>query len=259
MSSNLTTYSRKGPAFPVDKKHLEVSSKTSLPSLFSLRSALALIAFLLVTAYFLPAETLAQNQAKSPNLEQNQASKIALDEGQKSAGQARNLLEQELDSIKKDFEQQILGLSNQKQISALALKAAGQAWLESAVITDQENELFDPADSLSSFEGQWKVATNSWAAKEGKALRFYFEAFSRLTARLAVQSEDQEATENLADLLKAARSNQKRQKTLTVPAIEAETKVLWSNRLCALATILGSLSTKPERREQINDLVEDLL
>ncbi|MDR0621196.1 MAG: hypothetical protein LBJ61_04905 [Deltaproteobacteria bacterium] len=168
-------------------------------------------------------------------------------------------LERRLDGVKRDFEGQIKGVSDQKQISALALKAAGEAWLEAAALLDSPNELFDPTDSVLAFESQWDEAGSSWAAREGRALKFYFEALSRLTARLAVRAADKPAADNLADLLRAARAGQNRPKPTTVQALEAEAKVFWSNRLCALATVLGTLGAKGDQGGQVADLVTDLL
>ncbi|MDR2387866.1 MAG: hypothetical protein LBE80_09830 [Deltaproteobacteria bacterium] len=168
-------------------------------------------------------------------------------------------LESRLNQAKLNFENQVQGLSDQRQISALALRAAAEAFLEAAALADKSNELFDPVDSLAIFEAEWAEAQSSWAAREGKALRFYFEALSRLTARLAVRAASQESFERLEDLFKAARAGQKRPRPLTVPAMEAEAKVFWSNRLCALATILGSLETTSDQKAQINDLIEDLI
>jgi hypothetical protein len=168
-------------------------------------------------------------------------------------------LESRLNQAKQNFENQLQGISDQKQISALALRAAAEAFLEAAALTDKTNELFDPVDSLAVFEAEWEQAKSSWAAREGRALRFYFEALSRLTARLAVRASSKESFEKLEDLFKAARAGQKRPRPMTVPALEAEAKVFWSNRLCALASILGSLETTPDQKAQIADLVEDLI
>ncbi|MDR1110459.1 MAG: hypothetical protein LBP92_07145, partial [Deltaproteobacteria bacterium] len=173
-------------------------------------------------------------------------------------GQAR-ALELQIDAIKHEFENQIQGVADQKQIAALALRAAGQAWMAAAAAADRNSELFDPGESLESFGTGWDEAGNSWADRESRALRLYFEAASRLTARLALQAGDKKTADDLALLLSAARSGLRRPQPMTVQALEAEAKVFWSNRLTALASIMGGLGARPGQRGELDDLVEDLL
>ncbi|MDR2368965.1 MAG: hypothetical protein LBF58_12830 [Deltaproteobacteria bacterium] len=168
-------------------------------------------------------------------------------------------LERRLDSVKREFEDQLGGLADHRQISALALRAAGEAWMEAAAQADPPGELFDPVELIGDFEKGWEESERSWAEREARALRFYFVALARLAARLAVRSGDKETAANLAGLLKAARSGQKRPRPLTAQAVEAEAKVFWSNRLCALAAILGHLGDDKAQRQGVADLVEDLL
>jgi hypothetical protein len=164
-----------------------------------------------------------------------------------------------LDAIKHEFEYQIQGVADQKQIAALALRAAGNAWLAAAAVADGGKELFDPDESLERFVTDWDKAGNSWAAREGRALRLYFEATGRLAARLALRAGDKKTAEDLDQLFRAARSGPKRPQPMTVEALEAEDKVFWSNRLTALASILGGLRAKGDQRSELEDLVEDLL
>jgi hypothetical protein len=173
-------------------------------------------------------------------------------------GQAR-ALELQIDAIKHEFENQIQGVADQKQIAALALRAAGQAWMAAAAAADRNRELFDPDESLDLFGTRWDEAGNSWADRESRALRLYFEAASRLTARLALQAGDKKTADDLALLFYAARSGLRRPQPMTVQAMEAEAKVFWSNRLTALASIMGGLGARPSQRGELDDLVEDLL
>jgi hypothetical protein len=173
--------------------------------------------------------------------------------------QTRRDLELKLDFLKHEFEGELEGVDDQKQISALALRASGRAFLASATLADEGNERFDAEEILRRFDQDWNKRDASWAAREGLALRLYFEAAARLAARLALRSLDMKAADDLREFFNQAKTRQKEEGHLTATAIEAEEKVLWSNRLCTLTTILGGMVLSAPRKDELDNIVEDLL
>ncbi|MDR0356387.1 MAG: hypothetical protein LBJ64_11755 [Deltaproteobacteria bacterium] len=168
-------------------------------------------------------------------------------------------LELELDAVKHRFENEIQGVGDQKQIAALAIRAASQAWLAAAAMTDQENELFDPAESLESLQHDWDRPGSSWPDREALGLKFYFAAVGRLAARIALKNNDKSVAEDLREFFVISRKGLLRPTPLTEPAVEAEAKVFWSNRICTLAAALGALLLNSPQRAELDDIVEDLL
>jgi hypothetical protein len=171
------------------------------------------------------------------------------------AEQVRLQMEGELDSIKDEFEEQLTGLSDHRQIAALAIKAGGKAWMTSAFVVNQKDNPFDLNAKFKAFDAQWDKAKGSWPIREQLALKFYYEAASRIIVPVALTAHDNEALKDLRALIS---SSHQHPKSKNESAQLAENKVLWSNRICALVTIMAKLKN-PHQSAELDDIVEDML
>ncbi|MDR1546865.1 MAG: hypothetical protein LBU12_09210 [Deltaproteobacteria bacterium] len=169
--------------------------------------------------------------------------------------EARETLEWRLDVLKDQFEADLEEIDDARQIAALAVRSAAKAWLTASAATDDPDE-FDLDGRLAQIDRLWDEARSSWTTRETQALKLYYEAAARLTVKLAAQLGDRSALEAVGQLLTAPYAGPGRAKTAL--AMEAEAKVLWSNRLCAAASALLKLAGDG-RAAEIDDLVEDMI
>jgi hypothetical protein len=161
-----------------------------------------------------------------------------------------------LNELKTTLEAQLVGLRDQRQIAALALRDSAKAWFISAHCLRNNFSPMELEERLASLERQWLKNKNSWDNLERLSLQFYFESLVNLSVSLAYHADDRRGFEEMTWLLTRAEPGYGRAKTAS--AKTAEAKVRWSNRISAIAASLVKVKAV-EQNQALEDLVADMV
>ncbi|MDR1578595.1 MAG: hypothetical protein LBT86_10305 [Deltaproteobacteria bacterium] len=160
-----------------------------------------------------------------------------------------------LGELKAELEGELAGAKEQIIVSALALKYASQAWALAAESLVPEDASWVAEDRLDWLTEKWAEQSASWPNRQTACLRLFFESLTALTLLYAQARKDQWAYGEVAALIKLSSWRQPSHGLKF--AREAESLVIWSNRLAAITPILAHLKA-PDSSEALNKISRQL-
>ncbi|MDR1870320.1 MAG: hypothetical protein LBS60_00070 [Deltaproteobacteria bacterium] len=165
-------------------------------------------------------------------------------------------LEVRLESLKAAMEKDLERAKDQKNVSALALKYAANAWALAAEAQAQVTAPFSAAAKLKELNQRWANQGATWSSRETLGLQLYFDSLVALALGLAAEDKSGDwVYQELSSLIKATRSP----RTPLPPANhDPDSRVVWSNRLVAVAPIVVRLKC-PDKSEALLALQANLV
>jgi hypothetical protein len=154
-------------------------------------------------------------------------------------------LESRLGQLKAELEGEAAAATDQKIVTAQAIRFGALAWSAAAEALSPEAAPWEAEERRRWLEEKWADPKVPWPDREVLALRLYFEALTTVAAGFVAVREDQKwAFEELLGIIRLdpdpGRSHDVKFNR------EGEAKVFWSNRLTAVMSILVRLRTKED-------------
>jgi hypothetical protein len=165
-------------------------------------------------------------------------------------------LEEKLNLLKSSFETELDGIKDQSEISAIALKAATEAWIFATMEMEALETSWNYSDRLKWLEEQWSDTKTSWQEKEICSLKIYNEALAKIAAYLVTKTNNSSVLLGLEALSSLQGDFSGNSKTVTTR--EAEVKVFLTNRLAVLLSLIIRMESK-NQNEELDDIIEDML
>ncbi|MDR1607695.1 MAG: hypothetical protein LBT38_04715 [Deltaproteobacteria bacterium] len=160
-----------------------------------------------------------------------------------------------LGQLKTGLEIELAEVKDRMVVSSLALKYASQAWALAAGALAPEGSSWVAAERLAWLEEKWAANPQSWPQRQTASLRLYFESLMAITLAYAEKKEDLWAFEEATSLIQESAKNIATHKLEFER--EAESRVIWSNRLAASAPILARLNAQ-DQAEKLNAVLSEL-
>jgi len=165
-------------------------------------------------------------------------------------------LEEQLNLLKSNFETKIDGIKDQSEISALAIKAATEAWILATMQMGTQEVGWNYNDRLKWLDEQWSNSKTTWQEKEICSLKIYHEALAKIASNMVTKTNNTTALLSLDALSSLQGDFSGNSKTATTR--EAEIKVFLTNRLVVLLSLIIRMESKTNN-EQLDDIMEDML